>query len=177
MKVAIWLFSIGAGLLIFDTPQHASANRVHRSPHLEETKQLVGVKGIFASGFKDGESELGGGLGLFYERTLIEGWLELEINPSVLWVEAEPVFALDVLAKKSFFAHESANPYVGFGPAVVVAFGEEETKARFGLSTAVGSYFWPWKRFGFDFDVVYTALLTGGVIHELTVQFGPVARF
>ena len=162
--------------LLLGSAQSVAAD-IHKSPHLEETKQLVGIKGIGASGFEDGKSEFGGGFGVFYERTVIEGWLELEFNPSFLWVEGKRVVSTDVLAKKSFFAHESVNPYVGLGPAVVVTIGDEKTKTRFGLSAAVGSYFWPWERVGFDFDVVYTVQLTSGIVHELTLQFGPVVRF
>ena len=55
--------------------------------------------------------------------------------------------------------------------------GEEETKTRFGVSAAVGSYFWPWEHFGFDVDVVYAVQLTGSIVHEITFQFGPVGRF
>lgn len=159
------------------TASHASADTVHRSPHTEETEQIVGIMGIQASEFSEGDSLFGGGFGVFYERTIIEGWLELEINPSILWVEGDRVVGLDVLAKKSFFAHHTTNPYVGLGPGVFVEIGEEETTTRFGISAAVGSYFWPWEHFGFDLDVVYAAQLTSGVVHELTVQFGPVGRF
>ena len=174
----LWCITAGGVLavaLLF--PQTVSANGLNRSPHTEDTEQVVGILGIQSSEFENGKTGFGGGFGVFYEPTIIEGWLEIELNPSLLWAEGDHVVAVDMLLKKPFFVHDVINPYVGFGPAVVITIGEEETKSRFGLTAAVGSYFWPWEHFGLDSDLVYTAQLTRNVIHELTFQFGPVARF
>lgn len=47
---------------------------MHRSPHTEETANIVGLKGGAVARFKQGEAFGGGSVIPFYEHTLIPGW-------------------------------------------------------------------------------------------------------
>jgi len=156
----------------------AGAQTMHRSPHREETANIVGLKGGFVSAFRQGRSAVGGGLSPFYERNIIPGWLELEAAMAFSWIEDETVIGFDLFAKKPFHVNESVNPYVGLGPNVSILIGPEETIARFGIVATAGSYFWfresPW---GLDLEVVYLLLFDSDLVHELAVEFGPIFRF
>ena len=156
----------------------AGAQTMHRSPHMEETANIVGLKGGFVSAFSQGQSRVGGGLGPFYERNVIPGWLELEAAMVFTWIEDETVIGFDLFAKKPFHVNELVNPYVGLGPNVSIIFRPEETIARFGILATAGSYFWfRESSWGLDLEVVYLLLFDSDLIHELAVEFGPVFRF
>ena len=51
---------------------------MHRSPHAEETRNIVGLTGALVNQFREGEHSLGGSLIPFYERNIIHGWLKIE---------------------------------------------------------------------------------------------------
>lgn len=151
---------------------------MHQSPHMEETKNIVGLKGAFVSAFNGGESAVGGGVSPFYERNLVPGWLELEFAAAFVFIENETVVGLDLFLKKPFHVNETVNPYVGLGPNVSILIGPEETRTRAGILWTVGSYFWFGKdRFGLDAELVYLLLFNHGVTHELAVELGPAFRF
>ena len=184
MRIVPW---IALGLLLLDAP-NAHAQEMHRSPHIEETKQLVGLKGAFVSAFNDGKSAVGGGFTLFYERSLIEGWLEIELASAVVFIEGERVVGFDLFFKKPFHVNHVVNPYVGVGPNVTIIIGREEglegegevreTRTRAGIVSTAGSYFWlRGGRFGFDVALVYLLLFNDGLSHEFTVEAGPAFRF
>lgn len=173
----LWLLVALAGAALAHA-RPAAADAMHRSPHMEETSNIVGLKGGVVGAFHQGESAVGGGLSPFYERNLIPGWLELETAMAVIWIEKETVVAFDVFAKKPFHVNEVVNPYVGLGPNVTIILGPEETRTRFGILGTVGSYVWFGKhRWGLDVEVVYLLLFNAGVTHELTVEAGPSFRF
>lgn len=155
-----------------------SLHPMHRSPHHEESANIVGLKGGAIGVFSDGEATPGASLSPFYERNLIEGWLELEGALVFSWAGEETIIGIDVFAKKPFHVNEVINPYAGLGPNVSFIIRPEETVTRFGLLATVGSYFW----FGggdwaFDIEVVYLLLFDNSLTHELAVEIGPAFRF
>lgn len=151
---------------------------MHRSPHAEETANIVGLKGGVVNSFNEEGHAVGGGFSAFYERHVLLGWLEIEADISALWFEDETVVELDLFAKKPFHVNEVVNPYVGLGPNVSIIMGPEETRTRFGIRATAGSYFW----FGggawaFDVEVLYLMLFDVHFTHDLAVEVGPAFRF
>lgn len=184
MRIVLWV-AVGLPLL---GPRDAAAEEMHRSPHTEETSQLVGVKGAFVNAFNDGKSAVGGGFTLFYERNLIEGWLEIELASAFVFIERERIVGFDLFLKKPFHINHVVNPYVGVGPNLSILISREEevegegevreTRTRGGIVWTAGSYFWLERsRFGFDVEVVYLLLFNNGLSHEFTVEAGPAFRF
>jgi hypothetical protein len=151
---------------------------VHRSPHLEESANIVGFKVGPVAQFTEGGSALGGGISPFYERNLIPGWLEIEAAVAAVWVEEETVVAFEVLLKKPFHANEVVNPYAGLGPEVALLITPEGNRTRFGFKFVGGSYFWfregPW---GVDVEFGYVVVFDGHPIHEISLAAGIAARF
>lgn len=151
---------------------------VHRSPHLEESANIVGFKVGPVAQFTEGGSALGGGISPFYERNLIPGWLEIEAAGAAVWVEEETVVAFEVLLKKPFHVNEVVNPYAGLGPEVALLITPEGNRTRFGFKFAGGSYFWfrdgPW---GMDVEFGYVVVFDGRPIHEISLAAGIAARF
>lgn len=145
---------------------------------MEETANIVGLKGGPIGVFNEGESAFGGAFSPFYERNVIPGWLEIEAAMAFGWVEAESVVAFDLFAKKPFHVTEVINPYVGLGANVSIIVGAEETQTRAGLLWTAGSYFWfAAARWGLDVEAVYLMLFAAGLTHEVSLEVGPVLRF
>ena len=156
----------------------ASAQTMHRSPHMEETANIVGLKGSVVNSFNKERHAVGGGLSAFYERHLIPGWLEIEASGSVVWMEDETVVEFDLFAKKPFHVNEVVNPYVGLGPNISIIIAAHETRTRFGIHATAGSYFWfGGNAWGLDVEVLYLMLFDAHLTHDLTVEAGPVFRF
>jgi hypothetical protein len=175
-----WSLSlIGCALLMcaFASPAHAEPRRGLRSPHTEESRWIVGLKGLYVSEHADQQTERGGGLGAFFEFSLIQHLLELEVG--VVGVdpkESAGQIALEPLLKVSFDVIEAVNPYLGAGP--VLLYGLERPHLRGGGQLVAGSYFWAHAKFGFDLDVGFSLLSgAGSLAYEVTVGFGPIVRF
>lgn len=178
-----------ASSVAFAVASPAAAQAMHQSPHMEETSNIVGLKGGLVGAFNDGHSALGGGFSPFYERNLIHGWLELETALVVAFTDRERVVGFDVFLKKPFHANQKVNPYVGIGPNVAILIGPEEgedpgagevreVRTRAGLLLTAGSYFWFGEgRWGLDAELVYLLLFNDGLTHELAVEVGPSFRF
>ena len=155
---------------------------------MEETTNIVGLKGLFVAGFSERRSALGGGVSPFYERNVVSGWLELEFATAFAFIENESVVAFDLFFKKPFHVNETVNPYVGIGPNLTLIIEPAEstpeestprqTRVGGGILFAAGSYFWFGRdRFGIDAEVVYLLLFDDGLSHELGVELGPAFRF
>ena len=173
----LWLVAASIALAFAPTAG-ANAQTMHRSPHMEETTNIVGLKGGVVNSFNKERHAVGGGLSAFYERNLIPGWLEVEAAASAAWIENETVIEFDLFAKKPFHANEVVNPYVGLGPNVAIIMGPEETRTRFGIHATAGSYFWfGGNAWALDVEVLYLVLFDTHLTHDLTVEVGPAFRF
>jgi hypothetical protein len=159
-------------------PSARAQKHFHRSPHLEETANIIGFKAGPVAQFTEGEGFIGGGISVYYERNLIAGWLEIEPAIAAFWVEDETVVPIEVLLKKPFHANPMINPYVGLGPELALIFAPHGNRARFGLKFVGGSYFWfregPW---GLDLELGYVLLFDDQLVHELAVETGFGFRF
>jgi hypothetical protein len=165
------------GLALVTTSARAEKPRGLRSPHTEHSRWIIGLKGLYVAERADHETERGGGLGGFFEFSLIQHLLELELG--VVGVdpkESAGQVAFEPLLKLSFDVVEAVNPYLGAGP--VLLYGLERPHLRGGGQIVAGSYFWAHPKFGFDLDVGFS-LLSGSssVAYEVTVGFGPIVRF
>ncbi len=160
-----------------EAQEASEAKSMHRSPHTEESRWLVGAKAVQLSAFEDGESEFGGGAGVFVETTVIRGWMELELTASFVGLQ-EGIFVVpfELLAKKPFHFGNFC-PYLAIGPTVEVV-SQEGTEVLFGGAVVVGGYYFFSESVGLDVEVGY-GLLAGGEhpVHELALAAGPLVRF
>ncbi|MFT3923243.1 MAG: hypothetical protein QM778_11985 [Myxococcales bacterium] len=172
--LALWTM-LGFSLAI--PVAHAEKPRGLRSPHTEESRWILGLKGLYVSERADEQIERGGGLGAFFECSLIQHFLELELG--VVGVdpkESAGQVAFEPLLKFSFDVTETVNPYLGAGP--VLLYGLERPHLRGGGQLVAGSYFWAHPKFGFDLDVGFSLLSgAGSLAYEVTVGLGPIVRF
>src|SRR4051794_6401463 len=98
--LVVWLV---LGFCAVASPAHAERPRGLRSPHTEHSRWILGLKGLYVSERADQQTERGGGLGAFFECSLIEHLLELEVG--VVGVdpkESAAQVALEPLLKVSF---------------------------------------------------------------------------
>lgn len=120
-----------------------------------------------------------GGFGIFYERTLVPEWLELELSANILWTRTGPHVPLDVVFKKPFHVSHRFDPYVGIGAAVTLGLGEERFVAP-GIVGTVGWYTWINARWGWLVEFDYAASAEPapeGWVHEIEGTTGPLVRF
>lgn len=166
-----------------------SQPQMHDAEHAEHDvgcqlhwHNLFGVKAIVVAAVphdEPSEVEGQGGFGLLYERTLIRGWLELEVSANALFLAdgRGAHLPVDVLLKKPFHFGHIVDPYVGIGAAVTVALGEEQFVAP-GVIGTLGAYFWVHPRFGVLGEVDYAAVAEPERWqHEIEVSSGAVFRF
>ncbi len=130
-------------VVAFPTAVAGAQKPMHRSPHLEESANIIGFKVGAIAQFTDGE---GGGVGAiispFYERNVIPGWLEIEAAMAAAWVESESIVGFEVLLKKPFRVNERIDAYVALGPEVAIVFKPEGNRTQYGFKVSGGSYFW-----------------------------------
>jgi hypothetical protein len=119
-------------------------------------------------------------VGLFYERTLIHNWLELEISVPLGVGFAEKTFyyiPTDIHLKKPFHPSPKLAPYIAVGPAFDWIL-TPSMKLLFGGSFALGSYVWPKDGLGIDIEFDYNVVATRhGPAHEFIFAAGPAYRF
>lgn len=123
-----------------------------------------------------------GMIGLFYERSVLHEWLEIEISIPIgagrNEGETEIFMPIDVHFKKPFHPAPWIAPYIGLGPAFDV-FLAPEPEIYFGGSVAIGTYIWPHRaNVGIDIEFDYNILaFEGAPAHEFLFAVGPVWRF
>lgn len=160
----------------------ARAETIHASPHLEHTDWILGAKVVQFNAWNPGHDEepnqtvTGVGGGLIVERTLIEGWLEIELSASGVATGEGVAVPIDVLFKKSF-EFGSLNPYFGLGPSISIDVADGEAQASAGCAFAVGTYIWFSDHVGVDVDLDYAVVSNHGAAQELALSVGPVLRF
>jgi hypothetical protein len=103
---------------------------------------VVGVGGA-------GEIELAGGsqhpgVNAMLEWEAVEGWLELELEASVLAADGGVEGPVDLLFKKPFRLAPWAEVMIGAGPEVVRVATPKARATYFGGEVALDFMFWPW---------------------------------
>lgn len=169
------------GIIVAGTTP-ARGETIHASPHLEHTTWILGAKLVQFNAWNPGDGEspnetvTGVGGGLLVERTLVEGWLEIELSASGVATGDGVVVPIDVLFKKSFELGR-LNPYFGIGPSISIDIVDGEAEASAGCAFAVGSYIWVSEHVGIDVDLDYALVSNHGAAQELALSVGPVLRF
>ena len=139
---------------------------------------LYNIIGAKATGLADNLGEAGGGATLFYERSLLQGWLEVELGGSVLAVGEHTIVPVDLVFKLPFGCnHVLFEHYVGAGAALDLVFAEHDTEVYPGLVAVAGAYLWLTETFGLDLELSYSVVFETHVVHELLPALGVVAHF
>ncbi|MGF1466836.1 MAG: hypothetical protein ACFCGT_11950 [Sandaracinaceae bacterium] len=172
------------------TARRGDMSEVHRSPHTENTRFILGLKGAqltaFINGREQEEGELvpvpspqaAGGVQAFFETTLVEGVAELELGFSTFIFADETELPFDVLLKKPFCLNHVVQMYLGIGGTVSTVIDRQgNTDVGGGGIFAFGTYLWVTENFGFDLEADYALIgVAGDTVHELTLGFGPALR-
>ncbi len=185
--------SMGAAQLMAPDEQPApelglpnSASATEHGRHHREMPNLGGAKIGHMSIFEP--SEHGGtthesrlAIGLFYERVLLPGWLEVELTGLGDITLEEPYevtfLPFDLHFKKPFHPSPSWTPYVGLGPAMDVT-ANSEPEVFFGGSLVAGAYLWFKPHFGLDLELDYNFIREEGEwVHQIMPALGPVVRW
>ncbi|MBT8496212.1 MAG: hypothetical protein KJO07_24415 [Deltaproteobacteria bacterium] len=174
-------FSIIAAVAVTAAVDLARADRAVSaeadSGHPDHHSAVIGLKAAAGGQFGDGMRRFGRGVGIFAEKPIISGWLDLEVVAIAAEVGDEQIYPIDVLAKKPFDLHPSISGYLGVGTSMTLEVSDEQSVWRPGLAAAAGVYVWLDRHWGFDAEVDYNYLLDDGGMHELNVAVGPVLRF
>lgn len=156
---------------------------VYGGEHKEHTANLLGAKGLALTTITPARETTGPtavphfGASLFYERELVTGWLELELNVALVSAPGGLAIPIDLLFKKPFHASRHVTPYVGLGPALEVEV-LEDTEVFGGVTAATGLYIWVSRFVGFDIELDYTARFSAeGMAHGVGGGVGPVVHF
>jgi hypothetical protein len=104
----------------------------HNHFFIGANSQLLGLFGT--------TTEVGYGGGAFFEFTVIENWLEVEVAFHAVATSAGKLeLPIEVLAKKPWHPAHWVTPYVGLGPIVTPVIG---SYLYAGVAVAGGAYFW-----------------------------------
>lgn len=171
-----------------DSRAHARRDLEARDAHAEEPSNLLGFKAgpmlVLEPSHDDTHSMVSipaGFAGVFFERTLVHDWLELEVTVPVGMAEVEGrtvlFVPLDIHFKKPFHPLPWLAPYVGAGPALDIFV--HEAKVYAGGSFTAGAYIWPGhQHVGVDVELDYNVLaFEGSAAHEMLFACGPVWQF
>jgi hypothetical protein len=116
------------------------------------------------------------GVSIGYERVLIPGWLNAEINVLLAPGAGGVTLPIDLVLKKPFELSSRFEGVVGVGLATEwYEAGESET--ALGLSTQLGLEYWLDPHFGLVFDGEYNLLLSPETEHEFVLATGGAYRF
>lgn len=114
---------------------------------------------------------------LFYERSVIHNWLEIELTVGAAAGAEELAMPVDLYFKKPFHPSPRVTPYIGAGPHIDVVFRPERLFLA-GACVTLGSYIWFSKRWGMDIDLDYAVAANREmVVHDVLLAIGPTARF
>lgn len=158
-----------------DIPEDHPGHRHAAHPNLMGSK--FGYISLFSPAEGQYEHMSLGYAGLFYERSVIHGWLEIELTVAAAAGAEELAMPVDLYLKKPFHPSPRVTPYVGAGPHLDVVLHPERTVLG-GACVTVGSYIWFSMRWGIDIDLDYAVAANREVIiHDVLLAIGPTARF
>lgn len=143
---------------------------------------LFGAKFGYISLFAPHEGEYEhvplGYAGLFYERSVIHNWLEIELTVAGAFGARELAMPVDLYFKKPFHPAPWITPYFGGGPHLDVIFQPDGPLVLGGACLTLGFYAWFSERWGIDFDIDYAVAANRALVfHDVLAAIGPVARF
>ncbi|HWO11934.1 MAG TPA: hypothetical protein VNN80_20715, partial [Polyangiaceae bacterium] len=116
------------------------------------------------------------GISLGYERVLIEGWLEAELNVLFAPGSGGLTLPVDLLLKTPFELGSSFEASIGVGLATEwLTAGEAET--AYGVASQLGGYYWVDPRFAVVLEAEYSLLVQPETAHEFVLASGGAFRF
>lgn len=137
--------------------------------------KLVGI-GSVPFGEPD-EIEPQYGVGLLYERTLVEMHLQAEVSAHLVSTPLGPHVPIDLVLKKPFHVSHRFEPYLGLGAVVTLALGRERFVAPGAIGSA-GLFFWLRENFGLMVEGDYAIVREPAHWRqEIEGTTGPVWRF
>lgn len=114
---------------------------------------------------------------LFYERSVIHNWLEIELTVGTAAGAEELAMPVDLYFKKPFHPSSRVTPYFGAGPHLDVVFRPERL-VLMGACVTAGAYIWFSERWGMDIDLDYAIAANRDVVfQDVLLAVGPTARF
>jgi len=138
---------------------------------------VVGVRGVQVAQSHGDASSLGSGVGAFYERSVVPGWVELELALTGEQVEDHRALPMEVMLKLPVEIAPTVAAFVGVGPSLTIASGEHGAESHLGVIGAVGMNVWPSERWGIDIEIDYTTYLDAEGGRAVGLAAGPMARF
>lgn len=167
-----------------EVPSRQEVSEEHPGHRHAEHPNLVGTKLGYVAFFARGPDEVAGYQhqpnfygGLFYERSVIHEWLEIELAVGTTAGPEEVSLPIDLYFKKPFHPSPRATNYVGAGPVVAMIF-RPERRLLVGGNLTFGAYLWFSERWGLDLDLDLAAAATRGeVVFDVLVATGPTLRF
>jgi hypothetical protein len=157
----------------------------------KEREIVLGLGFTGLEGFSHGVGFPHWGVAGFAEAPAVEGLLDVELGLRCLSAKNAFVVPIDLLFKHSFKFSRLFEPYVGFGPTLVIerehkereetASGEPESKQHsfvfWGVAASAGSYFWVRPEYGVFAELDYNCVWEhGSPVHELGFTVGFVFR-
>ncbi len=149
----------------------------HREPMNLFGLKLIGLTAIERADLPHFGENMHFGAGLFYERALVHGMLDVEVTALVCRGREATVMPLELLVKKPFVPAPALTLYVGVGPTLDVVIVDGEREAFPALMAVAGGYVWANSHLGFDFEVSAGHLFEKNGLSEYVFATGPVARF
>lgn len=135
---------------------------------------FTGLKGTYQLGIAHGATHHPGGVGLFFEGSVVHHWLELELAAGYRTDGHMHAIPIELVAKLPFYPHPRVNPFVGLGPLLSIVTVDGETGVFGGGTALVGSYFWMSEHWGLVAEVGYGLVYEHGLAHEVVVNAGLV---
>lgn len=158
-----------AFLMVFCTGQSRAVEHEHEHAH---TTHSVGIMGVYAAGFHEGEVFHHGGAGLFYKILAVPEWLLVEVAAKTVFSEHATHVPLELSLRKPFHVGEHLHLAPGIGPLLVLDIHEGETEAVFGIGGGVGISWWFASWWGLKMELGYELHFREELTHELVVAAG-----
>ncbi|MEX1367940.1 MAG: hypothetical protein AB1Z98_32725 [Nannocystaceae bacterium] len=159
-----------------EVPMDHPGRRHAMHPNLMGSK--LGYVSLFAPSAEGGYEHVPlGYAGLFYERSIVHEWLEIELTVAAAAGTEELALPVDLYFKKPFHPSSRFTLYVGAGPHLDLLV-RPERRLLVGACVTAGTYIWFSERWGMDVDLDYAVAAGGGqVFHDVLVATGPTVRF
>jgi hypothetical protein len=148
-------------------------SRADEHEHAHKT-HAVGIMGVYAAGFHDGEVVHHGGVGLFYKILAVPDWLLVEVAAKSVFGEHGTHIPLELSFRKPFHIGERLHLAPGIGPLLILAFHEGETETVFGIGGGLGVSYWLTSWGGIKMELGYELHFEEELSHELVVAAGLV---
>jgi len=158
---------------------HTAQTAEHHALNVTGIK-IFGLSELNHPDVEDVSSSKALGGGLFYERAIAHGMIDVEIGALWFRISHETVMPFELVFKKPFNISDRLTLYVGAGPAIdVIKTAHEKTRLVPTINAVSGLYAWFTPLFGVDAEMVFGHLFNPDQKdhQELFLAVGPAFRF